>query len=193
MAAPRKHPPIGAAETIQRLAAEGYSKTGLAMHFKVAISTLNRWLDEDEALNEAFEFGREEERLMLHKLLIESAKRGAAANVNVFFALKARHGYRENDKVESNVAVNISQPVLYVHSSGTDEQWAARAAAQQSRLVADAALDAQRTTLRLPASTSVPQTSYRPQVNLGAPGPAQTPAAMPVAPSWPAPSWRGRA
>ena len=97
MAAHRKFPPDGAAPEIQRLAAEGFSFLGIAAHFKVSRECFKRWLDEDEALNEAFEIGRETERQALHALVVASAKANKPANVNAFFLLKARHGYVETD------------------------------------------------------------------------------------------------
>lgn len=136
-AAHRKLPPDGAPDDIQRLAAEGFSFLGIAAHFKVSRECFKRWLDEDEALNEAFEIGRETERQALHALVVASAKANKPANVNAFFLLKARHGYVETDnrtKVSVDVAVNS---VLVVRDHGSDEEWAAKAAAQQRALTAD--------------------------------------------------------
>ena len=137
MAAHRKLPPDEAAPEIERLAAEGFSFLGIAAHFKVSRECFKRWLDEDEGLNEAFEIGRETERQALHALVVASAKANKPANVNAFFLLKARHGYVETDnrtKVNVDVAVNS---VLVVKDHGSDEEWAAKCAAQQRALTAD--------------------------------------------------------
>ena len=137
MAAPRKLPPDGAATDIRRLAAEGYSQLGIAAHFNVSRDCFKRWIEEDAELNEAYELGKETERQALHALVVASAKANKPANVNAFFLLKARHGYVETDnrtKVSVDVAINN---VLVVHDHGSDEQWAAKCAAQQRGLTAD--------------------------------------------------------
>jgi len=177
MAAPRKLPPEGAGEDIRRLAAEGYSQLGIAAHFNVSRECFKRWIDEDEALNEAFELGKETERQALHALVVASARANKPANVNAFFLLKARHGYVETDnrtKVSLDVAI---APVLILRDHGTDEEWAAKAAAQQRALTLDAA---QTSPLQIEASTAS-------QV-----APIALPATLanhaPVAPSWAPPA-----
>jgi hypothetical protein len=171
MAAPRKLPPDGAGEDIRRLAAEGYSQLGIAAHFKVSRECFKRWIEEDEALNEAYELGRETERQALHALVVASARANKPANVNAFFLLKARHGYVETDnrtKVSVDVALN---PVLVVVSHGTDDQWAAKTAAQQRALTADCT-----SPLQLEAPHVADVTLSEPPATLA-----------PVAPSWVAP------
>ncbi len=139
MAAPRKLPPDGAANDIQRLAAEGFSQLGIAAHFKVSRECFRRWLAEDEALNEAFELGRETERQALHAMVVASARANKPANVNAFFLLKARHGYVESDnRTKVDVSVAVSN-VLVVKDHGTDEEWQAKALAHQRALTLDAA------------------------------------------------------
>jgi hypothetical protein len=171
MAAHRKFPPDGAAEDIQRLAADGFSLLGIAAHFKVSRECFFRWIKEDEELNEAYELGRETERQALHALVVASAKANKPANVNAFFLLKARHGYVETDnrtKVSVDVALN---PVLVVVSHGTDDQWAAKTAAQQRALTADCT-----SPLQIEASQVDAVALSEPPVILA-----------PVAPSWVAP------
>jgi hypothetical protein len=138
MGAPRKHPPNGAAEVIQRMAAEGHAIIGIAKHLGVSRETFKRWCEESESLQEAFEIGRETERQALHALIVQSAVANKPANVNAFFILKARHGYRDNDSPNSkvDVSVAVATNVLVVKDHGTDEQWAAKAAEQQRRLSA---------------------------------------------------------
>src|ERR1017187_2179357 len=176
MAAPRKLPPDGAVDDIQRLAAEGFSQLGIAAHFKVSRECFLRWIKEDEELNEAYDLGRETERQALHAMIIASARANKPANVNAFFLLKARHGYVETDnrtKVSVDVALN---PVLVVVSHGTDEQWAARAAAQQRALTIDADCGG-------PLQLEAPKPAQVNAVALSEP-----PAILvPVAPSWAAP------
>ncbi len=202
MAAPRKLPPEGAAEDIRRLAAEGYGQVGIAAHFNVSRDCLKRWINESEELNDAYEMGKESERQALHAMVVASARANKPANVNAFFLLKARHGYVETDnrtKVNVDVAVNS---VLVVRDFGTDEEWAAKVAAQQRALTADSA-----SPFQLEASTT-PQVDavtphYGPPVfdwqSQPAPAPfhAQEPipsalVARPAPPCEP-PVWRGRA
>jgi hypothetical protein len=139
MGAPRKHPPQGAAETIQRLAATGFAIIGIARELKVSKETFKRWLDESESLQEAFDAGREIERQALHASVYRSAMEGKPANVNAFFLLKARHGYIEADNRSASVNVDVKvASVLVVKDHGTDEEWAAKGAEQQRRLLLDA-------------------------------------------------------
>jgi hypothetical protein len=135
MAPPRKHPPSDAAETIQSLAASGHSQIGIAAKLGISRHTFMRWLDESEALQDAFDLGRETERQALHALIVQSALLNKPANVNAFFLLKARHGYRENDQASNqvNVAVEVKS-VMVVKDHGSDAEWQAKAAEQQRAL-----------------------------------------------------------
>lgn len=184
MAAHRKHPPKDAAETIRNLAAQGFSMVGIAMHFKVSSPTVKRWLEEDEVLQEAFEMGRETERQYLHSLVVQSAAAGRAANVNAFFLLKARHGYRETDPPNSSVNVGVQvAPVMVVKDHGTDEEWERKTAEHQRRLTQSGLSGA--TVHKLEASQGVAQP-------LPIPEPQAIPAKAPDA-AWMPPSiaWKG--
>lgn len=182
MAALRKHPPKEAAATIERLAAQGYAQVGIAKEFGVAASTLKRWMEEDEALQEALNLGRETERRELHGLIKRDAVAGKQANANAMFLLKCRHGYREQDSPSTKLDVAVTVPqVLIVRDHGTDEEWAARCEAQQRKLTAP---DAPAIPARLPAPLSAPETSGEP-VGSGFPAPA--PVALP-APAWKRPA-----
>jgi hypothetical protein len=200
MAAHRKLPPDGVVDDIQRLAAEGFSLLGIAAHFKVSRECFKRWLEEDEALNEAYELGRETERQALHAMVVASARANKPANVNAFFLLKARHGYIEADSKSGKVTVDIAvNNVLVVKDHGSDKEWAAKAAEQQRALTADT-----NSPLQLKASTT-PQVDvvdaapyYGPPVFDWQPRPAPAPICAPElnasAPVLPlaAPVWRGR-
>ncbi|WP_263351784.1 helix-turn-helix domain-containing protein [Acidicapsa acidisoli] len=162
MGAPRKHPPAGAATTIEAMAAQGHAIVGIAKHFGVSRETFKRWCDEDEAIQEAFEIGREAERQALHALVVQSAVMNKPANVNAFFILKSRHGYRENDSPNTNVNVGVAVAptnVLVIKDHGTDEEWAAKALAQQRALTAPEAAPRQLEGAKV-ASASI----YEPQV-----------------------------
>jgi hypothetical protein len=50
-----KDPPNNATDRIIALAAEGYSKVGVAAELGVDVKTLSRWLDEQPELHDAFE------------------------------------------------------------------------------------------------------------------------------------------
>jgi hypothetical protein len=137
MAAPRKHPPQGAAADTERLASDGHSAVGIAKHFGVSRDTFKRWCNEIPSILEAFEVGRERERQFLHSLIVEAAKNGKAANANAMFLLKARHGYREFDSPHSkvDVSVQVAQPVMIVKDHGTNEEWQKKLIAQQRSLI----------------------------------------------------------
>lgn len=139
MGALRKNPPKNAVETIERLASQGHAIIGIAKQLGVGRETFKRWCEEDDALQEAFDAGRETERQALHALVVQSAVLNKPANVNAFFILKARHGYRENEPQSINVDARTVTNVLVVPAFGTDEQWEAKTAAQQRKLTLDAA------------------------------------------------------
>ena len=215
MAAPRKLPPEGAAEDIRRLAAEGYSQLGIAAHFNVSRDCFKRWIEEDAELNEAYELGKETERQALHAMVVASARANKPANVNAFFLLKARHGYVEADQKSGKVNVDIAvNNVLVVRDYGSDEEWAAKAAAQQRALTADSTsplqieastapqIDAvalsEPPAIPEPVQEAVPVTAapyYGPPVFPWQSKPIYSPEAIPSAPVAPveAPVWRGRA
>jgi hypothetical protein len=134
MGAPRKHPPKDAAATIEQLAAQGHAIIGIAKKLGVSKETFKRWCEDDDTLQEAFEIGRETERQALHALIVQSAVMMKPANVNAFFILKARHGYRENDSQQVNVGVSVVPSVMLVRDHGSDAEWAAKAAEQQRAL-----------------------------------------------------------
>lgn len=185
MAAHRKHPPANALAEIERLAAQGYAQIGIAKHLNVSRSTLKKWMEEDESLQEAFEIGRETERRELHSLLVQSAVQGKPANANAMFLLKCRHNYREFDSPHTKVDVAVAvSPVMVVKDHGTDEEWAAKVAEQQRKLTQG---DAQASFPRLPAPLSASHETDEP-VSYTQPVPARI---SPSAPIY-APSWRGR-
>lgn len=179
MGAHRKHPPAGAAKTIEDLAAQGHAKVGIAKRFGVSSSTLSRWCEEEEALQEAFEIGRETERQALHSLIAQAAITNKPANANAMFLLKTRHGYREQDSPKGvSVDVKVATNVLVVNDHGSDAEWEAKAAQQQAALVMDTsalpALPSPR-----PEASSVPVTAYQE---------AAVPSYAP--PDWNHPTWR---
>ena len=194
MAAPRKYPPKDAVQTIERLAADGHSIIGIARHLGVSRECFKRWIDEDESLSEAFELGRETERQALHAMVVASARANKPANVNAFFLLKARHGYIEADNKNGKVSLDVVvSNVLVVRDHGTDNEWAAKVAAQQRALTQPEPVPNQ---LDPPLAAQVDaQPTFGPPVILA---PAHAPQAAPVsfvAPSAPAnaaPSWRPR-
>lgn len=108
---PRKQPPTDAAERITALAADGFSVLGVARRMGVNQEVLARWFDEQPALKEAFDVGRENERYALHNMLYRLATEGGD-KIAAMFLLKARHGYREGDQGEqaNRVSINFSLP-----------------------------------------------------------------------------------
>jgi hypothetical protein len=186
MGAPRKHPPKDAAETIQGLAAKGFSNIGIAKHFGVSKETVRRWLEEDESLQEAFEAGREVERQALHAAVYRSAMEGKPANVNAFFLLKARFGYVEADhrSTNVNVGVTVAPSVLIVKDHGSDAEWAAKAAEQQRALTLNAASQPK----QIEATTEPPPQASEVDSSAAWILPV---VAAPSQPAYPQPEWRG--
>jgi hypothetical protein len=187
MAAHRKYAPKDAVEVTERLAAQGHSIVGIAKQLGVTRETFKRWCDEDAALQEAFEIGRETERQALHALIVQSAVLNKPANVNAFFILKARHGYRENDAPNTKVDVAVAvSPVMVVRDHGTDEEWAAKAQEQQRKLMQSA---------RMPIAPQLEAPQEPAQPSFGPPAWSSQAASVyePPAPSYAPPVWKARA
>ena len=108
---PRAVVPADAAQRIEALAGAGYSLIGIASKLGTTRGTLSQWLDNDPALKEAFEAGREHERHTLHNVLFTLATEKANP-IAAMFLLKARHGYREGDQGEqaNRVSINFTLP-----------------------------------------------------------------------------------
>lgn len=104
-------PPADAAEQILALAADGFSVIGVAHRMGVGKDAFARWLEEEPALKEAFDQGRENERRALHNKLYRMAMEQDHASAAMFL-LKARHGYREGDQSDqgNRVSINIALP-----------------------------------------------------------------------------------
>jgi hypothetical protein len=193
MAAPRKYPPANAVAETESLAAQGYSIIGIARSLGVSKETFKRWCEEDEALQEAFEVGRETERQALHALIVQSAVMNKPANANAMFLLKARHGYREFDSAATKVDVNLNAPtnVMIVKVHGSDEQWAAQAAEQQRKLTADCTSPAQ---LEAPKAVQIDAVrDFGPPTYLPVPYVEEAPGVPPPPPAYDAPCWRAKA
>lgn len=103
---PRKAPSADAEKRVEEAASKGASIIGIASYVGVSKTVLNRWLDEQPALKEAIDRGRERERNVLHSKLTEAAENGNI--VAAIFLLKARHGYVEGAQGESANRVSIT-------------------------------------------------------------------------------------
>lgn len=100
-------PPADAADKIRALASDGFSVIGVAHGMGVGKDAFARWLNENPALQEAFDEGREMERRALHNQLYRMAMEDKHASAAMFL-LKARHGYREGDQGDQGNRVNIN-------------------------------------------------------------------------------------
>ncbi len=108
---PRKNPPADAEARIKELAAKGFSILGIAQDLGTGKDVLARWFDEQPALKQALEAGRETERHTLHNVLYRLATEGND-KIAAMFLLKARHGYREGDQEQqaNRVSINFQLP-----------------------------------------------------------------------------------
>lgn len=104
---PRAEVPADATQRIRELAADGWSLVGIAEKLGTNRNTLAQWFDNDPALQEALEAGREQERHTLHNLLYRLATE-QGDKIAALFLLKARHGYREGDQGETGNRVSVT-------------------------------------------------------------------------------------
>lgn len=104
-----KQPPASATpEEIRLLAADGHSIRGIAARLGTSNETFTRWMDEDKALREAFEAGREEEGRALRNVLYRQATEKGNI-VAAMFILKCRHGWDDRgNNTESSNKVSIT-------------------------------------------------------------------------------------
>lgn len=107
---PRKEPPADAADVIRHTCATGANKIGVAMALGCDVAVLDRWMDEDAVLKEAFAHGRETERKTLHNVLYDAATTGTGkeALIAAMFLLKARHGYQEGQQESQANRVSVT-------------------------------------------------------------------------------------
>ncbi len=106
----RINPPAYFREDIEKLAATGGSKQGIAKHFGVSLRVLQGWMDENEDFAEAYKQGRDQERQKLHNVLVREAEKG---NITAAMALlKSRHGYRDNETSDqaNKIAITFNLP-----------------------------------------------------------------------------------
>lgn len=164
MGAPRKYPPPNAIEDIERLACKGWSTIGLAKHFGVSRPTVQKWLDENQKFEDAYEQGRDMYRQALEEQIIQMTLSGQGKSVaGLIYLLKAKfkmYDVPNNKPDAANLAVEV-QNVLVVKDHGTDEEWAAKAAEQQRRLVANSG-DKDSIVEAKPALPAPPDTSGTP-------------------------------
>jgi hypothetical protein len=156
MAAHRKFPPDDAALSIELLASKGHSTIGLAKFFSVSRSVIARWFQDDENLEECYEQGRDSYRQTLEEQIIQMTM----ANKNpagLIYLLKAK--FKMYDQPSSKPLVDLSvnpvQNVLVIKDLGTNEEWAAKAAAQQRALIADCSSPVQLNTPKSPVIDAV--------------------------------------
>lgn len=99
-------PPADAAESIRAHAADGWSVLGIAHCMGVNPRTLNRWMEENPALADAFDLGREQERRTLHNLVYRRAVEKDDLTAAMCL-LNSRHGYR-SDQGDRTGGVNVT-------------------------------------------------------------------------------------
>lgn len=203
MAAPRKHPPSNALAEIERLALKGYSTTGLAKFFGVSRATVARWFEENEKFEEAYEQGRDAYRQTLEEQIVSMTLAGKIP-AGLIYLLKAKFKMYDQPGSGKLVDVNVNAPtnVLVIKDYGTNEEWQAKAIAQQKSLTLDAAHIAPAPALPVDEPLSLPAfvapAYYGPPIypwqSQPAPAPIDAPETSPSAPVVPpAPVWRGNA
>ena len=110
---PRKEVSTADHGLVEDLAADGWSLVGIAWKLGMGRDALRRRMDEDPALLEAFEVGRERERQALHNRLFRIAMEGTGKEAISAAAilLNSRHGYR-SDRTDDGArpAVIINMP-----------------------------------------------------------------------------------
>lgn len=113
---------------VEQLAAAGGSMKSIRHALKVSEDVFKRWLADSPDIAEAFDKGREAERVALHQKLYDMAINNAKGNmVAAMFLLKSRHGYREGEQGDAGSRVNITlnmpaaKPLdQYLIENGTD-------------------------------------------------------------------------
>lgn len=104
--------PERAAEIVEESAARGLSNVGIAHALGITRPTFDKWRKQFPEIEEAFQRGRERERIALHGRLFEIAtksKNEQAASFAAVYLLNCRHGYREpaDPGSRSNVIIQL--------------------------------------------------------------------------------------
>lgn len=193
MAMPRKNPPANIREVIEQyVAGEGGSTVILGRVIGVSDSTVRKWFDADESLKHAYESAREAYMHKLYLELVQMSRSGKGNVAGIIFTLKAKFKQFDmpnNAAAKVDVNVNNVQPVLLVRDHGSDEEWAARCAAQQKALLEENTEPRQ---LAAPQAAQiapcepVAAPTYVPPALVTESAPA-----APAAPAWAPPVWRG--
>ena len=115
MGRPRKIAPPDAVSVVRKACATGASKRGVAMALACDTQVLDRWLDEDPALKQAYDEGRETERQTLHSVLYDCAVSGQGKDslIAAMFLLKSRHAYNDSGTTTdagNRVSINFQIP-----------------------------------------------------------------------------------
>jgi hypothetical protein len=167
MGAPRRNPPSDIAETIERLVAgEGASTKILARAIGVSDSLVRAWFDRDEDLKEQYEAAREAYAHGLFKELRQMCRMGKGNVAGLIYELKARFKFYDQPGSGKLVDVNVATAptnVMIVYDHGTNEQWAAKAAEQQRKLMGEVSdLHSGSTPLTLEGAAVAPVPVYEP-------------------------------
>jgi hypothetical protein len=102
-------PPKEAFDLARDLAADGWSKVGIAHRMGVDPKTFNHWMEREPALQVAVDQGREMERHSLHNMLYRKAMEKGDTTAAAII-LNARHGYRTDQSEtagRANITINL--------------------------------------------------------------------------------------
>lgn len=137
MSRARVNPPANAAEEIERLATMGHSSFGLAKFFGCSQSTILKWWERFPELKEAYDIGRD---TCCFQLTEQIRVMGLCGKNPAGLIYLCKSKFKMFDvplnATKVDVRVDNRQPVLLVKDHGSDEEWAAKAAEQQRRLLA---------------------------------------------------------
>lgn len=103
----RKKPKENAAEIIEQMASEGYSKRNIAKGLGIGFDLFQVWLEQYPELSEALQLGKDKEHKELHNALFTAATQEGNVTAAIFL-LKTRHGYREGDQSDTANKVSIT-------------------------------------------------------------------------------------
>lgn len=103
----RKKPKPNAAQIIEQMASEGYSRRNIAKGLGIGYDLFLVWLEQYPELEEALQLGKDKEHKELHNALYKAATEQGNVTAAIFL-LKARHGYREGDQSDTSNKVAIT-------------------------------------------------------------------------------------
>jgi hypothetical protein len=104
----RQQPPVDVCAIIEQLATDLCPIVKIARMLGTTREVLQRWMTDNPALQDAYDVGRAQAEQELVDIVLRDARDAEKPNINAFFLLKTRFGYREGDPGDQANRVSVT-------------------------------------------------------------------------------------